>query len=52
MKRLQAAGATRFVTSTHLSNWGAQSAWVRAGLRPYRAYHTFHRWFDRIPSTR
>jgi ribosomal protein S18 acetylase RimI-like enzyme len=52
MKRLQAAGATRFVTSTHLSNWSAQSAWVRAGLRPYRAYHTFHRWFDRMPSTR
>ena len=52
MERLHAAGATRFVTSTHLSNWGAQWAWVRAGLRPYRAYHTFHRWFDRIPSTR
>jgi ribosomal protein S18 acetylase RimI-like enzyme len=52
MERLRAAGATRFVTSTHLTNWGAQAAWVRAGLRPYRAYHTFHRWFDRTPSTR
>jgi len=46
VQRLRAAGATRFVTSTQLSNWAAQSAWVRAGLRPYRAYHTFHAWFD------
>jgi len=46
MARMQAAGATRFVTSTHLSNWGAQAAWTAAGLRPYRGYHTFHRWFD------
>lgn len=47
MLRLQASGAKRFSTSTHLSNWGAQSSWVAAGLRPSRAYHTFHRWFER-----
>jgi ribosomal protein S18 acetylase RimI-like enzyme len=47
MHRLQAAGATRFITSTHLSNWSAQAAWTGAGLRPYRAFHTFHRWFER-----
>jgi ribosomal protein S18 acetylase RimI-like enzyme len=47
MHRLQATGATRFITSTHLSNWGAQAAWTAAGLRPYRAFHTFHRWFER-----
>lgn len=46
MLRLQQSGAKRFVTSTHLSNWGAQATWAGAGLRPSRAYHTFHRWFD------
>ena len=46
MNRLKAAGATRFLTSTHLGNWSAQAAWTAAGLHPYRAYHTFHRWFD------
>ncbi len=47
MLRLQESGTTRFVTSTHLGNWGAQAAWSGAGLSPFRAYHTFHRWFDR-----
>lgn len=47
MERLGSSGATRFITSTHLSNWGAQASWVAAGLRPTRAYHTFHRWFER-----
>lgn len=47
MLRLQQSGAKRFVTSTHLGNWGAHAAWTAAGLRPFRAYHTFHRWFDR-----
>ncbi len=47
MHRLQASGATRFITSTHLGNWSAQAAWAGAGLRPYRAFHTFHRWFER-----
>ena len=47
MHRLQAAGVTRFITSTHLGNWAAAAAWMSAGLRPYRAYYTFHRWFDR-----
>ena len=47
MHRLQATGVTRFITSTHLGNWGAQAAWTGAGLRPYRAFHTFHRWFER-----
>ena len=51
MLRLQAAGATRFRTSTHLSNWGAQASWTAAGLHPVEAYHTYHRWFDR-PSPR
>lgn len=45
--KLQTAGATRFITSTHLGNWAAEAAWSSAGLRPYRAYHTFHRWFGR-----
>jgi ribosomal protein S18 acetylase RimI-like enzyme len=45
MLRLQASGAKRFITSTHLSNWGAQRSWTAAGLHPYSAYHTFHRWF-------
>jgi ribosomal protein S18 acetylase RimI-like enzyme len=45
MRRLQAMGARRFITSTQLSNWAAQASWVRAGLRPTHAYYTFHRWF-------
>jgi ribosomal protein S18 acetylase RimI-like enzyme len=47
MFRLQSSGATDFVTSTHLGNWGAQATWAKIGLHPARAYHTFHRWFDR-----
>jgi ribosomal protein S18 acetylase RimI-like enzyme len=47
MLRLQEAGATRFITSTHLGNWSAQAAWTAAGLQPYRAFHTFHRWCQR-----
>ena len=46
MARYQASGVTRFVTSTQLTNWPAQAAWVKGGLRPYRAYHTFHVWFE------
>jgi ribosomal protein S18 acetylase RimI-like enzyme len=46
MLRLQSAGARKFITSTHLGNWGAQASWTAAGLHPYSAYHTFHRWFD------
>jgi ribosomal protein S18 acetylase RimI-like enzyme len=46
MRKLQAAGAERFITSTHLSNWSAQASWTAAGLHPSCAYHTFHRWFD------
>ena len=46
MLQLQAAGADKFITSTHLGNWGAQAAWTAAGLHPSSAYHTFHRWFD------
>jgi len=45
MLRLQSSGAQRFITSTHLGNWGAQASWTAAGLHPYSAYHTFHRWF-------
>ncbi|MDQ2943021.1 MAG: hypothetical protein M3R21_05040, partial [Candidatus Dormibacteraeota bacterium] len=45
MLRLQSSGASLFVTSTHISNWSAQAAWIAAGLRPSRAYYTFHRWF-------
>jgi hypothetical protein len=45
MFRLQSSGVSTFETSTHLSNWPAQVAWISAGLRPSRAYHTFHRWF-------
>ena len=52
MFRLQESGTKRFVTSTHLGNWGAQAAWSAAGLRPFRAYHTFHRWFDRPQRSR
>ncbi len=52
MLRLQESGTKRFVTSTHLGNWGAQAAWSAAGLRPFRAYHTFHRWFDRPQRSR
>ena len=47
MSRLQESGANRFVTSTHLGNWGAQVTWTAAGLRPARAFQTFHRWFER-----
>jgi ribosomal protein S18 acetylase RimI-like enzyme len=47
MLRLQSLGAKKFITSTHLSNWSAQASWTAAGLHPYSAYHTFHRWFDR-----
>lgn len=47
MLRLQSSGAEKFMTSTHLSNWSAQGSWTAAGLQPYSAYHTFHRWFDR-----
>lgn len=47
MLKLQSWGARRFVTSTQLSNWSAQASWVAIGLRPDRAFHTFHRWFDR-----
>ncbi|HEY1420476.1 MAG TPA: GNAT family N-acetyltransferase [Candidatus Dormibacteraeota bacterium] len=46
MARLQSSGATRFLTSTQLGNWSAQASWTAAGLRPFRAFHTFHRWFD------
>ena len=46
MCRLQSSGATRFVTSTYLGNWAAQTSWTAAGLNPFAAYHTFHRWFD------
>lgn len=46
MLKLQSWGARRFVTSTHLSNWSAQASWAAIGLRPDRAFHTFHRWFD------
>lgn len=46
MFRLQSSGAGRFITSTYLGNWGAQASWAAAGLSPYAAYHTFHRWFD------
>jgi ribosomal protein S18 acetylase RimI-like enzyme len=45
MLQLQSSGTSRFVTSTHVSNWSAQAAWIAAGLRPNRAYYTFHRWF-------
>lgn len=47
MYRLQSSGASRFITSTYLGNWGAQASWAAAGLSPHAAYHTFHRWFDR-----
>jgi hypothetical protein len=47
MHRLQSLGASRFITSTYLGNWGAERSWVAAGLSPYAAYHTFHRWFDK-----
>jgi ribosomal protein S18 acetylase RimI-like enzyme len=47
MRRLQSLGASRFITSTHLSNWSSQASWTAAGLHPYSAYHTYHRWFDR-----
>jgi ribosomal protein S18 acetylase RimI-like enzyme len=47
MLRLQTSGAQKFITSTHLTNWSAQASWTAAGLHPYCAYHTFHRWFDR-----
>ena len=47
MYRLQSLGATRFITSTYLGNWRAEKSWVAAGLSPYAAYHTFHRWFDK-----
>lgn len=47
MFRLQSSGATRFITSTYMGNWSAQKSWAAAGLSPYAAYHTFHRWFDR-----
>ena len=43
--QLQTSGISRFVTSTHVGNWSAQAAWTSAGLRPKRAYYTFHRWF-------
>ena len=46
MYRLQSSGASRFITSTYLGNWGAQASWTAAGLSPFAAYHTFHRWFD------
>jgi ribosomal protein S18 acetylase RimI-like enzyme len=45
MLRLQSAGARRFITSTHLGNWSAQASWSAAGLHPYSAHHTSHRWF-------
>jgi hypothetical protein len=48
MLRLQAAGAETFITSNHLGNWSAHPSWTTAGLHPFSAYHTFHRWFDRI----
>jgi acetyltransferase (GNAT) family protein len=47
MHRLQSSAASRFVTSTYLGNWSAQASWAAAGLSPYAAYHTFHRWFDK-----
>jgi ribosomal protein S18 acetylase RimI-like enzyme len=47
MLRYQGLGARRFITSTHLVNWAAQKTWTSAGMSPTRAYHTFHRWFDR-----
>jgi ribosomal protein S18 acetylase RimI-like enzyme len=46
MLRLQSSGAQKFITSTQLTNWSAQASWTAAGLHPYSAYHTFHRWFD------
>lgn len=46
MHRLQSLGAGRFITSTYLGNWRAEKSWVVAGLSPYAAHHTFHRWFD------
>jgi ribosomal protein S18 acetylase RimI-like enzyme len=46
MFRMQTSGVARFVTSTYLGNWGAQASWTAAGLSPFAAYHTFHRWFD------
>lgn len=50
MYRLQSSGMRRFVTSTYLGNWGAQASWAAAGLAPYAAHHTFHRWFDEVTS--
>lgn len=46
MLRLQSSGTSSFITSTQISNWAAQAAWTAAGLRPNRAYYTFHRWFS------
>jgi hypothetical protein len=47
MYRLQSLGATRFITSTYLGNWAAQKSWAAAGLSPYDAFYTFHRWFNK-----
>ncbi len=32
-------------TSTQLPNIAVQKTWVRCGLEPSRAWHTFHHWF-------
>ena len=39
-------GARRMIISTQITNIGVQKVWVRLGLEPAYAYHTFHKWFD------
>ncbi|HZQ48913.1 MAG TPA: hypothetical protein VFB69_01245 [Candidatus Dormibacteraeota bacterium] len=46
MTRLKAEGVLTLRASTHIANWSAQVSWLGAGLRPYDAYYTFHRWFS------
>jgi ribosomal protein S18 acetylase RimI-like enzyme len=41
----QNRGAKHMMTSTHISNFAAQRAWIRAGMSLVRASHTFHKWF-------
>ncbi len=39
-------GATHFVISTQVTNYASQTVWIRLGMSPYRAFYTFHKWFN------
>lgn len=46
MAHARSDGARRLSVSTQLINAGVQKTWTRLGFEPWRAFYTFHLWFD------